>query len=331
MKRVGFLFEKAFSKENLYQAYLDASKSKHGKRYCFEFSRRLGYNLDRLYLTLHDGSYQPQPYFSFMVYEPKPRQIYAPAFADLVVQHAIYRTVYNLFNRSFIDQSFACRKGMGTHQAADYAQAALQQSQPESYVLKLDIRKFFYRINRAILRAMIERKIKDKRFVDAMMLFADHGEPVGIPIGNLLSQLYALIYLNRLDHFIKRDLKARRYCRYVDDFVVFGISRNSAVQLMARIVGYLTTIGLELSKHTIAAVKRGINFVGYRTWRAKRFVRKRSLYTMRKAIKTGKLQSAMAILGHARRTHSLRYLIKTLQEAYHDLLLPKAYRQYSHC
>src|ERR1035437_7699652 len=137
MKRVGFLFEKAFTMENMHQAYIDASKNKQGKRSCFQFSRRLGRNLERLYLALHNGSYRPQPYYTFMVYEPKPRQIFAPSFSDLVVQHAIYRIIYPIFNKTFIDQSFACRKGKGTHAAADYAQAAMQASPADSYTLKL--------------------------------------------------------------------------------------------------------------------------------------------------------------------------------------------------
>ena len=246
------------------------------------------------------------------------------------IRLAMY-TVYPLFNKTFIDQSYACRKGKGTHAAADYAQAALQTSPPDSHTLKMDIRKFFYRINRDVLRKMIERKIKDRRFVNVMMLFADHGEPVGIPIGNLLSQVYALIYMNGVDHFVKRELKAKRYCRYVDDFVIFGIDKAQAVVCLQRIVKYIRLLGLELSKYTIAAVKSGINFVGYRTWRNKRFIRKRSLFVFTRALRAGKTDSAISVLGHARRTHSLRHMITTIKEHHHDIRLPKAYRQPAYC
>jgi retron-type reverse transcriptase len=331
VKRIGYLFEKAFTVENLYLAYQAASKGKHGVRGCHNFEKRLGFQIHRLHESLHAGRYRPQPYHSFMVYEPKPRIIYAPSFADLVVQHAIYRIIGPIFDRTFIDQSFACRKGKGTHKAADYAQTALQQSDRDSVNLKMDIRKFFYRIDRGILRKQIERKIKDRRFVDAMMLFADHGEPVGIPIGNLLSQIFALIYMNGIDHFIKRDLKAKHYCRYVDDFVIFGINRQTATNYLGRIIGQLKGLALELSKYSIAAVKNGINFVGYRTWASKRFVRKRSLFVFNRAVKQGRIDAIMSLLAHARRTHSLKHLITILKEKYYDLLLPKAYRQYSHC
>jgi hypothetical protein len=252
-----------------------------------------------------------------MVYEPKARKIYAPAFRDLVVQHAIYAVVGTIFDRTFIDQSFACRVSKGTHKAADYAQASLQASDRTRYTLKLDIRKFFYRIDRSVLRGLIERKIKDRRFVDLMMAFADHGEPVGIPIGNLLSQLYALIYLNPLDHFIKRELGIKRYCRYVDDFILFDIDRKSALAARRQIIEFLSGMRLELSKSTIARVSRGVNFVGYRTWAGKRFVRRHSLATFRKSVKRGDMESIASCLGHARRTHSLQHMLRTLKEPHH--------------
>lgn len=328
MKRVGYLFEKAFSRENLYLAYLDACRHKHNKRACFEFERRLAYNLDRLYTSVNNGTYKPNPYYVFTVYEPKERLIYAPAFSDLVVQHAIYRIVYPLFNKTLIDQSFACRVGLGTHKAADYAQIALQSVDKDSYSIKLDIRKFFYRIERTALRKQIESKIKDKRFVDLMMEFAKYGEPVGIPIGNLLSQLYALIFLNPLDQYVKRVLKVRWYCRYVDDFILFGISRQKCLDSLAKIKTFIAALGLKLSKYTIAPVKRGVNFVGYRTWASKRFIRKHSIFKFHRAAIKTKLESVVSTLGHAKHTHSLRHLINSLKEKHHDLYcqLPKIYR-----
>lgn len=334
MKRVGYLFEKAFSEENLYQAYLDASKNKHRKSGCFNFDKHLARNLDRLYTQLHDGSYKPREYYKFMVYEPKPRVIYAPSFVDLVVQHAIYRIIRPIFDLTFIDQSYACRKGKGTHKAADYCQHALQNIPNGSYCLKLDIRKFFYRIDRTILKRLIERKIKDKQFVNIMMMFCNYGDDVGIPIGNLLSQLYALIYLNPLDHYVKRELNVRKYCRYVDDFILFGITLEKCKLYKYRIEQFLhDTMNLELSKFTISKQVKGINFVGYRTWKTKRFIRKNSIFKFKRNASKGRVDSVSSTLGHARNTHSLRHLIRTLKEAFHDIYLqiPKVYRQHSYC
>lgn len=334
MKRIGYLFEKAFTRENLYLAYLDASKGKHRKRGCFNFEKHLVENLDRLYSRIHGGSYKPRDYHMFMVYEPKPRTIYAPCFADLVVQHAIYRIILPIFDKKFIDQSYACRLNKGTHKAADYCQTALQNIPRDSYCLKLDIRKFFYRIDRCILRTIIEKTIKDCRFVDIMMLFCEYGDRIGIPIGNLLSQLYALIYLNCLDHFIKRTLKIKKYCRYVDDFILFGISRQECESYKYTIERFLAaTLNLELSKFTISKMTKGLNFVGYRTWASKRFIRKHSLFKYKRNANKQRLDSLISTMGHARNTHSLKHLISTLKENFNDLYLqiPKVYRQCSYC
>ena len=330
MKRIGHLFESAFTPENIYAGYAAASRGKHHTRACFQFERRLAYHLDLLHEEINSGRYKPRPYFRFIVREPKERVIYAPAFRDLVVQHAIYRVIVPIFDPTFIAASFACRVGYGTHRAADYAQQALKASPRDSYTIKLDARKFFYSIDRAVLRTLIERKIKDRRFVDVMMQFADYGAPVGIPIGNLLSQIYALIYLNPVDHFIKRQLGVRLYCRYVDDLMLFGLTREQCLEYRERIGAFMReTLGLELSRTTIAPMCRGVNFVGYRTWTRKRFVRKHSRYTLRRSVARGKLDSVVSVLGHARHTHSLRHMVATVRRRNPALYrrLPRVYRR----
>lgn len=326
MKRHGHLYDQAFTHEALFAAYVDARKNKRATHSCYQFEKRLGSNLAALEHELADGSYAVLPYNTFKVFEPKPRTIHAPAFRDRVVQHAIYRVIQPIFDTSFIDQSFACRPGKGTHGAADYVQHALQQVPRDSYILQLDIRKFYYRIDRAILRRLVERKIKDARLVDLMMRFALHESPLGVPIGNLLSQLYALIYLNPMDHFIKRELGVKHYARYVDDFALIGLSRDEALAHRATIVTFLADrLRLELSKSSIHRVSRGLNFVGYRTWATRRFVRRHALFNFRRAVKLARPASVVSSLGHARRTASFRAMCRHLQEHQHDLPVPASH------
>lgn len=331
MKRYGNIFEIAFSKDNLYLAYLDARRGKRSKRACFEFERNLGGNLEKIHQELHEGSYSPEPYFTFVIYEPKRRVIHAPSFRDVVVQHAIYRVVYRIFDRSFIDQSFACRKGYGTHRAARYSRASLQCYDREQYVLKLDIRKFFYSVNRRILRCLILRKIKDIRLVDIMMKFAEMTSPLGIPIGNLLSQIYALIYLNPLDHLVKRVLKVIHYVRYVDDFMLIGLSREECMRMRAQIVDFLKRfLELDLSRSSIQRIKKGVNFCGYRMWQTRTFIRKHSLYKFQKAIRKGDQESINSLLGHAKATNSLKFMLNKIKEEIdngQNLQVPKSYRR----
>jgi retron-type reverse transcriptase len=330
-KRAGSLCAEAFSVSALYQGYYAARIGKRTSRACYLFERRLSAQIDDLHRRLVDGTYTVRPYNTFQIFEPKPRIISAPAFRDRVVQHAIYNQVREVFDKSFIDQSFACRIGMGTHMASDYVQAALKQAPRDSYVLQLDIRRYYYRMDRAVLRKLLERKIKDARLVDVMMMFSDTGEDVGVPIGNLLSQLFGLIYLNPLDHFIKRQLKVRHYARYVDDFVLIGLTREQAVQYRQRIIEFLESeLHLELSKSSIHRVTRGINFVGFRTWSTQRFVRKRALYTFRRAANRGKIDSVVSSLGHAGHTASRRYMLNHLLENHRELYrrLPESCRRF---
>ena len=329
MKRVGNLYAASTTREALYAAYHEAATHKRTTRACFMFERRLGAQIDDLAKTLADRTYSPHPYYRFWVYEPKPRQISAPAFRDRVVQHALYRAIRPIFDRSFIDQSYACRTGKGTHKAADYVQWALQQVPRDSYVLQLDIRRYYYRIDRQILRSLIERKIKDRYLVDLLMRFANQDDVLGVPIGNLLSQLFGLIYLNPLDHYVKRELGVRYYARYVDDFVLIGLTREQAVDYKAKIVEFLhKNLHLELSKSTIQRVSRGINFVGYRTWSTRRFIRKHSLYTYRRALRSRRMESIVSCLGHARKTASLNHMLQQTRndhDTYHQL--PESYRR----
>jgi len=307
-KRIGHLFEKAFTRENLYIAYLDAIKGKRKKVKTFSFEKNLGTNLETLYNELHDGSYELSPYNEFTVYEPKERVIRAPHFRDLIVQHAIYRAIYTIFNRSFIDTSFACRKGGGTHKASEYTQKQMRKYSGDMYYAKLDIKKFFYSIDRDVLRALFERKIKDKRFVDLMVKFAQMDGNKGIPIGNLLSQLYALIYLNELDYFVKRDLKIKSYVRYVDDFVAIGLTLEEAKDFKEKCEKFVrNNLKLELSHWTIQKIKKSINFVGYRTWRSAKFVRKHSMYKFRKALMSEDISSLGSCVGHAVGTATMKY------------------------
>ena len=332
MKRYGNLFQTAFSKENLYQAYLDARHGKRSRRACFEFERNLGMNIASIYAALQDGTYRPDPYFEFVVTEPKRRVIHAPTFKDVVVQHAIYRTIYHIFDRSFIDQSFACRVGYGTHKAAACARKYMRMHSGDDYILKLDVRKFFYSINRSILRKLIETKIKDSRFVDVMMMYADMETPEGIPIGNLLSQIYALIYLNPLDHFVKRVLKIRHYVRYVDDFLLIGLSRDKCLDYRKTVIDFLkNNLGLELSRSSIAKVRKGINFCGYRMWRTISVIRKYSLFKFRRMVQAQKQDSINSLLGHAKGTHSLSYMLKIIKEAIDHgktIQIPKNYQRH---
>lgn len=329
MKRVGGLFDKMFTNERMFMAYYIARKGKRKRADVQIFESDLGSNISCLASEVHSGTYQVSPYKKFVVYEPKERVIYAPKFRDIVVQHEIYREIYPIFDRSFIDQSYSCRLNMGTHKAADQAWQYQKQT-VDSFYLKMDIKKFFYSIREHILESLFWKKIKDRNLIQSMVKFVEF-EGDGIPIGNLLSQLYALIVLNPLDHFMKRVLKCKRYVRYADDFVVFGLQdKGECYKMLSRVKGFLWSyLGLELSKWTMKKASNGINFVGYRMWPHLRLIRKKSLHNFNKALRSGKVESVISLLGHAKNTHTLTYMLRRLRYEYAYILnkLPKQYRE----
>ena len=307
-----YSYSKIYDIDNLYAAFLSASKGKRNKKAIYEFERNLGKNLIDLSNELKNKTYKPSAYRNFMIYEPKQRLIYAPTIKDSVVQHAIYMMIYDLFDKSFIHDSYGCRKDKGTHKASDKLQSFMRKNSSEDYYLQLDIRKYYYSIDRDILKQRIERKVKDKDLVNLIMMFA--AQEKGLYVGNILSQLFGLIYLDRLDHFIKRVLKVKHYLRYVDDFVLVGFSLKEIYIFKNKIVEFLKeNLKLELSKFRIAKIKKGCNFVGFRTWKSVKFVRKHTLHNFSKAIKKNKKESIISILGHAKYSSSYRYFINKLK------------------
>lgn len=333
MKRSGTLWRRICNRDALMAAYQRASLGKHSHRACFDFARALGANIERLLAELDAGTYRPRPLNRFWVRDGrKPRLIEAPAFRDLVVQHAIYAAISPGMERRYIDTNFACRMGRGSHRASEWLQAAMRRAPRTDWVLHVDVRKFFYSIDRDTLQAILERHIKCRRTLDLMAHFALRPEPKGVPIGNLLSQTYANVYLNSLDHFCKRQLKVRQYARYMDDSVMLAPDRATGLQWLEAMRAHLGLLGLEISHHSLQPIRRGVDFVGYRTWASGRFVRRSLISSIRRDARQGALEAIISRIASALRTRSLQHIFNHLQEKHHALFdrLPKSLRRHHH-
>ena len=333
MKRTGNLYPSICTTEALLAAYQHASRNKRSHRACYEFSRNLGANLAALQNELQTETYQPRPCSRFMVNDGrKPRLIEAPAFRDLVVQHAVYAVTLPLFEARYIDTNFACRAGKGTHMAADWLQAAMRRAPRTDWVLHVDVRKFFYSIDRDVLQAMLQRVIKCQPTLSIMAAFAQRPDATGVPIGNLMSQTFANLYLNSLDHYCKRALKVSDYGRYMDDSIMLAPDRATGLAWLTGIRQHLAALGLEISHYSLHPIKRGANFCGFRTWARGRFVRPRIISAVRSDARKGRLEQIISRLGHAKRTCSLKPLLKHLKDKHYDLFvrLPESYRLSHH-
>ena len=322
---------------NVQKAYNKARKCKRHRKDVLIFTKDKEENLDKVREDIINLAYEPSKYHYFKVYEPKERQIMALPFYDRVVQHAINNVLEPIFDKRFISQSYACRKGKGMHAASDTLKEWLYEwnkyhpDQP-LYAIKADIHHYFQSIDHAILKAEIRKVIKDAGVLALLDRIIDHNgnmpDGVGIPVGNLTSQLFANIYLDALDQFIKHELGVEAYIRYMDDFVILSPDKEQLRNWLARIEQFLREeLKLEFNpKTTILAAKNGIDFVGYKHRATHRKVRKDSIKRIKRTIKkceSGKItkeqlqKSIQSWTGHAGHadSYNLRKKIETLAEA----------------
>lgn len=229
------------------------------------FRDNLEGNLFKIQEKLKTKTYSFGPYHTFIVTEPKTRRVESASFSDKIVHHSIFSCLEPIYEPKFFTHSYACRPGRGTHRAM-MTLGEWISCLPQSFFLKCDIRKYFASVNREKLFEIIEKTIGDPNVLALLNQLIFHAPGSGIPIGNLTSQLFANIYLNELDNYVKRQLQVGQYIRYMDDFVVLSESREQALLLKNKIKDYVfEVLKLELSpeKVLIAPVKKGVPFVGF--------------------------------------------------------------------
>ena len=281
MKTYKNLFPGIISFENLLCAAHKAARGKRENPCVMLFFFKLEENLLHLQDQLVSGYYGTGAYRTFNIYEPKARLISAAPFRDRVVHHALMNIIDPLLERSFIFDSYANRKGKGTHKAISRYQEFLKK---HKYVMKCDIKKYFPSIDLTVLKSLIRKRIACKqtlRLIDTIIDGSNRQQPVcdyfpgdtlftpferrkGLPLGNLTSQLFANYYLNPLDHFIKEHLKCKAYLRYVDDFAFFSDSKRQLWEWKKEISIFLERFRLKLQPRRchLYPAKQGNRFLG---------------------------------------------------------------------
>jgi len=268
MKTFNNLYPQIISFENLYRAAVEASLGKRTKTDVAEFLLNREKEIFRIKRELETGNYQPGGYRTFYVKEyGKKRKISAADFRDRVVHHAFCQIIEQIFDKTFIFQSFACRVGKGTHIAIKTAERYLRQN---SYVFQGDIVKYFENIKHETLLAILKKKISDIKTMNLAQLIIfswnkDLGR--GVPIGNLTSQFFANLYLNELDYFIKFKLCNKYYVRYMDDFILFGKNKKELWNCRAEISKFLSeklTLFMHKRKSAVYPTANGVPFLGFR-------------------------------------------------------------------
>ena len=286
-----------FTFQNIYKAYLACRKNKRNTINALQFEHNLIENLWDLSHALQDRSYKVGTSICFLASSPKLREVFAADFKDRVVHHVLIANIEQMYEKKFIYDVYNNRKNRGTHQAQKRV-AGWMQSDPKGYYLQLDIKGFFYQLNKDILYKKLFRDIhkstlKNKDDILWLAHTLIYHDPTknyvfkgnkkglkalpphktlfqipkyrGLPIGNLTSQFFANVYMNSFDHFVKRELKVKRYVRYVDDFVLLDNSKERLNKLYVKVEEYLKE-ELHLSLREDSKLKKnaeGLDFLGY--------------------------------------------------------------------
>jgi len=323
MKRINNLYSSVTSFENLMKAAKKALKGTKSKTESLEFYYNLESNLINLQNELESGTYDPGSYKYFKVFEPKVREIAVAPFRDRVVHHAIVNILEPIYENTFISDSYATRKNKGTHKAVSKAQEMIKKNE---WYLKSDIRKYFPSIDHEVLLSILKRKIKDESLLSLLEKIVRNGgaDGKGLPIGNLTSQFFANVYMDKFDHFVKEELSCKYYIRYMDDFVIFENDKEKLKEILVRLSEYLNkNLKLELKENATYTNKRknGLSFLGMRIFpnliRINSVNLKRSVKKMRikaRLYSAGKIkdeditQSAQSIMGYLKyyNSHQLR-------------------------
>lgn len=277
-------FERLTSFQALWEASRRARRGKRRSPSTARFEHHVEPELLRLQAELRSGAFRFGGYRSFTVQHPQQREIRAAPYRDRVVHHAVCGELEPLVERHLIYDTYACRVGKGTHRALDRLQHFLRGG---SWVVKVDVRKYFFTIDHEILLRQMRRLYRDPRLDDLLVSLvggydagpeyafgpnlafeADRCRPRGLPIGNLTSQLFANHYLNPVDRFVKESLGVRRYVRYMDDLVLVAPDRATARDWLEEVGGALEELRLtpHPRKSQIHPVRNGVRFLGFRVY-----------------------------------------------------------------
>lgn len=239
-----------------------------------EFERHLADNIIDLYGELNNLTYKHGPYERFIICDNKRREIHEASIKDKVVHQIVYEFLMHLFEPTFIGDSYSSRKYKGSHKAVRtfrYFSRIARDQNSGVYILKCDVRKYFDNIDHATLIGLIGQRIKDDKIVWIIKEIIESyntkdKDGKGIPLGNVTSQIFANIYLNELDHFVKNTLGIRFYVRYNDDFVIAGTDPDRLAEYLIEIRNFLSErlmLDLPENKTSIRKLGWGSDFLGF--------------------------------------------------------------------
>lgn len=289
MKRVNNLYEKILDKYNINKAFNKVYKNIKNKKIKEEMYKNKMIYIYKIKEILEKREYIPGKKKKFYVNETgKRREVYNQKPIDKIINHLVaLEILYPSIMKKLIDQNVASRPSMGTNIGISYYYKYIKESHREwnkYYIIKCDIHKFFASINHDILKIKLRKVIKDKDAIKILFRIID-SDKTGLSLGSMTSQLLAIFYLNDLDHFIKENLKIKRYVRYQDDFILFIKTKKEAKEVLEKIKEFVEKEKLELNKSSrIYSSRENIKYLGY-TKKGKNIRNKKIISKYNKVVK----------------------------------------------
>lgn len=297
MKKFIKTYREIITIPNLLLAWEEFLAGKRKRPDVIAFQGRLMNHIFNLYYDLKEKNYTHGNYQAFNITDPKPRSIHKAIIRDRLLHHLLYQETYNYFDQKFIYDSYSCRLNKGTHRAVrrltEFTGQVSKNNTRTVWILKCDIRKFFASIDHKILKNVLEKYITDP---DLLWLFGQvidsFNTPgkieVGLPLGNLTSQLLVNVYMNEFDQFVKHDLKIKYYIRYADDFVFLSDKKNDLIDLKPKLAEFLNEhlkLSLHPKKTFFKTLASGVDFLGWTQFSKHKVLRTTTKRRMLKRVK----------------------------------------------
>ena len=274
-RRLRHKFNDIISPDNLLTAWREFLRGKRKRRDVEGFCLHLTDNIFELHRELLEKKYKHGLYQSFKITDPKQRDIHKATVRDRLIHHAVYRILYPYFDRKFISDSYSCRKNKGMHRAINrfrkFGRKVSRNNTRTAWVLKCDIKQFFASIDHETLKRILNKYIDDEdilwllsRVIDSFC--TNDASRLGLPLGNLTSQLFINMYMNEFDQFVKHELRIKYYIRYADDFVIFSENKaylENQISKMADFLEKRLKLFLHPNKVFIKTLNSGVDFLGW--------------------------------------------------------------------
>ncbi len=317
-------YEIIISPENILAAWQEFIRGKRHKKDVQEFQAHLMDNILQLHDDLKKGQYKHSLYTAFKINDPKPRDIHKASVRDRLLHHVLYRKMYPFFDKTWIADSYSCRNNKGTHRAMnrfrDFTNKVSKNNTHTCWALKCDIRKFFASIDQKILIEILSKYISDTQTMDVLreiiQSFHSKAPGIGLPLGNLTSQMLVNIYMNEFDQYAKHTLKCKYYIRYADDFVILSEDKQHLENILPKIEQFLQeklNLSLHPDKVYIKTFASGVDFLGWVHFPKHRVLRgatrRRMIRNLAEEHSEPRLQSYRGLLSHGNaRKLSTKYL-----------------------